>query len=175
MKNVERRIHPAPLLIALALLLALIPVGLHAFASEPVVAVNSWTDFSAAMANDSTAGAGKVYQLKKDLTLSGMIPVVSTFKGTFDGAGHFHRFIGTPNDSGANADVFGLYDFYGSGTSEEIRLIGEGLPTFDKAMELYGARRWYDAKNLFALVLRENPRDNVARYYVFSCEQKLPA
>lgn len=88
MKNVERRIHPAPLLLALALLLALIPVGMHAFASETVVKVDSWTDFSTAMANDSTAGAGTVYQLQKDLTLSGMIPIVSSFKGTFDGMGH---------------------------------------------------------------------------------------
>lgn len=107
--------------------------------------------------------------------LSSRLVVTAAAYAGIDASRYFHRFIGTPNDSGANADVFGLYDFYGSGTSEEIRLIGEGLPTFDKAMELYGARRWYDAKNLFALVLRENPRDNVARYYVFSCEQKLPA
>ena len=52
-------------------------------------------------------------------------------------------------------------------------MIGETKSTFDKAMELYLQKRYYDAKNLFALVLRQNQYDNVSRYYIFQCEKKL--
>ena len=67
----------------------------------------------------------------------------------------------------------GLYDFYDGCTPEEIRLINETKATFEKAMELYADGRWYDAKNMFAVVLRENQYDNVARTYIFRCEKRL--
>ena len=54
-----------------------------------------------------------------------------------------------------------------------IRLLNNTKGTFDKAVELYQNRRYYDAKNLFAVVLRENQYDNVARHYVFQWEKKL--
>lgn len=88
-----------------------------------------------------------------------------------DGNRYFHRFIGCPE--GADQERFGLYDFYDSCTPEEIRLINETRATFDKAMELYRAGRWYDAKNMFAVVLRENQYDNVSRTYIFRCEKHL--
>lgn len=40
-------------------------------------------------------------------------------------------------------------------------------------MALYLEGRFPEAKNLFALVLRENQYDDAARYYVFRCEQEL--
>lgn len=88
-----------------------------------------------------------------------------------DEAHYFHRFIGCPE--GADESRFGLYDFYDSCSPEEIRLINETRDTFDKAMELYQEGRWYDAKNMFAVVLRENQYDNVSRTYIFRCEKRL--
>lgn len=88
-----------------------------------------------------------------------------------DESHYFHRFIGCPE--GADETRFGLYDFYDSCTPEEIRLINETRETFDKAMELYREGRWYDAKNMFAVVLRENQYDNVSRTYIFRCEKRL--
>lgn len=41
---------------------------------------------------------------------------------------------------------------------------------FDKAMELYEKGFYYEAKNLYACVLRENPGDMAAKYYIFRCE-----
>lgn len=38
------------------------------------------------------------------------------------------------------------------------------------AMELYEKGFYYEAKNLLACVLRENPKDMAAKYYIFRCE-----
>ena len=37
-------------------------------------------------------------------------------------------------------------------------------------MELYEKGFYYEAKNLYACVLRENPGDMAAKYYIFRCE-----
>ncbi|MFV0402310.1 MAG: HAMP domain-containing protein [Oscillospiraceae bacterium] len=84
---------------------------------------------------------------------------------------HFSRFIGYVD--GPEGEMVGLYDFFDSCPSAMIRLLSETLTTFDKAMQLYQDKRYYDAKNLFTVVLRENQYDNVARHYIFQCEQKL--
>ena len=42
---------------------------------------------------------------------------------------------------------------------------------FDKAMDLYEKGYYYEAKNMYAMILRENPRDMAARYYIFRCEE----
>lgn len=84
---------------------------------------------------------------------------------------YYHRFIGYP-DIGA-ARQLGLYDFYDADTAEQIRLINDTRVTFDKAMQLLADQRWYDAKNIFALVLRQNQQDHVAKHYVFVCEKNL--
>lgn len=88
-----------------------------------------------------------------------------------DGEHYFHRYIGCPE--GADEARLGLYDFYDSCPPEQIRLINETRAAFDKAMELYAEGRFYDAKNMFAVVLRENQFDNVARTYIFRCEKRL--
>lgn len=104
--------------------------------------------------------------------LSSRLVVTGSAYAAFDAAHYFHRYIGTPAAAEKETGEK-LYDFYDSGTPEEIRLINAGKATFDKALDLYEKKRWYDAKNLFAAVLREDQYDNVARYYVFACEQKL--
>ncbi len=84
---------------------------------------------------------------------------------------HFYsRYIGAFQWGKAS---YGLYDFYDSTSPEQTRLIHTNLATFNKAMELYQQARYYDAKNLFAMVLRENRFDNVARYYLFEAEKHL--
>ncbi|MEG1971950.1 MAG: HAMP domain-containing protein, partial [Oscillospiraceae bacterium] len=84
---------------------------------------------------------------------------------------YFCRYIGHLDEEGA--DNIGLYDFYDAASPQETRLINETRTTFDKAVELYQEGRYYDAKGLFALVLRQNQYDNVARNYVFRAEKKL--
>ncbi len=84
---------------------------------------------------------------------------------------YFYRYIGELGDT--QKVNYKLYDFYDASTTGETHLINETKATFDKAMELYTAKRYYEAKNLFAIVLRENQYDNVARYYIFRCERNL--
>ncbi|MEG1932952.1 MAG: hypothetical protein RR075_07555, partial [Pygmaiobacter sp.] len=84
---------------------------------------------------------------------------------------YFCRYIGHLEEPGA--EEIGLYDFYDATSPQETRLINETRSTFDKAIELYQEGRYYDAKGMFALVLRENQYDNVARHYIFRAEKKL--
>lgn len=87
------------------------------------------------------------------------------------GEDYSHRFIGYLD--GMRREAFGLYDFYDAASPEVTRLLGSTRAIFDKAMGLLLDGRWQEAKNLFALVLRENQYDDVARYYVFLCEKNL--
>lgn len=64
----------------------------------------------------------------------------------------------------------GLYDIFDDRSAEQIRLIRQTKHAFDKAMELYEKGFYYEAKNLYAMVLRENPSDMAAKYYIFRCE-----
>ena len=102
---------------------------------------------------------------------SSRLIVTQTAYDTIETGNYYSRFIGKLEDP--RFDNLGLYDFYDESSSEIIRLINNTRGTFDKAIELYGQKRYYDAKNLFAVVLRENQYDNVARYYIFQCEKKL--
>lgn len=64
----------------------------------------------------------------------------------------------------------GMYDLYEDRTAEQLRILKTTQHAFDKAMELYEKGFYYEAKNLYAMVLRENPQDMAAKYYIFSCE-----
>ena len=64
----------------------------------------------------------------------------------------------------------GMYDIYDDRTSEQIRVMKHTQHAFDKAMELYEKGFYYEAKNLYAMVLRENAQDMAAKYYIFRCE-----
>lgn len=102
--------------------------------------------------------------------LSSRLIVTAAAFADVDNQSFFHRFIGYLDKT---EQKFGLYDFYDASTPEETRLLNDTRSTFAKAMELYLQKRYYDAKNLFALVLRQNQYDNVARHYIFDCEKKL--
>jgi len=103
--------------------------------------------------------------------LSSRLIVTSAAYDGIDTAHYYNRFIGYPAE--IFSQRFGLYDFYDCCSPEVTRRINETRDTFDKAVELYHKGRYYDAKNIFAAVLRENPYDNVTRHYIFSCEKKL--
>lgn len=68
--------------------------------------------------------------------------------------------------------TMGMHDIYDDRSAEEIRIIKQTIRIFDKAMDLYERGSYYEAKNLFAMVLRENPNDWVSKYYIFQCEAK---
>jgi len=103
--------------------------------------------------------------------LSSRLIVTSAAYDGIDTAHYYNRFIGYPAE--IFAQRFGLYDFYDCCSPEVTRRINETKDAFDKAVELYHQGRYYDAKNLFAVVLRENQYDNVTRHYIFNCEKKL--
>lgn len=65
----------------------------------------------------------------------------------------------------------GMYDVYDDRSVEQLRIMKTTQHVFDKAMELYEKGYYYEAKNLFAMVLRENQQDMVAKYYIFRCEE----
>ncbi len=108
--------------------------------------------------------------LKEELfrQMSSRLIVTSTAYDDLDPDRYFNRYIGLLDDEHLH-----LYDFYDSYSPAVTRLINNTKGTFDKAMELYGQKRYYEAKNLFVMVLRENQFDNVSRYYLFECEQQL--
>lgn len=93
------------------------------------------------------------------------------FAGLQNATGVFHRYLGNPDGEGGEES--GFYDFYDSTTPEMTTRINKTKPTFDKGVTMYGQQRYAEAKNLFAVVLRENQADNVARHYLFRCENKL--
>lgn len=64
----------------------------------------------------------------------------------------------------------GFYEFYDDRNAEEAHLLKITDSNFRKAMKLFEQGYLYEAKNLFAMVLQDNPGDMVARYYIFRCE-----
>lgn len=68
-------------------------------------------------------------------------------------------------------EVMGLYDVYDDRSAEQIRVWKSTQHAFDKAMELFEKHYYYEAKNLYAMVLRENPEDMAAKHYIFCCEE----
>jgi len=103
--------------------------------------------------------------------LSSRLIVTEAAYAVLEADKYYHRFIGYAGDG--EDDRTGLYDFYDSSSPNLIRLLNDTLGAFNKAMTLYEQKRFYDAKNIFAVVLRENQYDNVARHYIFRCEKNL--
>jgi len=64
-----------------------------------------------------------------------------------------------------------LYDIYDNSSDEQRRLLKQTQKVFEKAMELFEKGFYYEAKNMYAMVLRENKQDMVAKYYIFRCEE----
>lgn len=82
-------------------------------------------------------------------------------------AGFGHRYIG---DLKIKDSKEGFYEFYDDRNAKEAHLLKITDSNFRKAMKLFEEGYLYEAKNLFAMVLQDNPDDMVARYYIFRCE-----
>lgn len=85
--------------------------------------------------------------------------------------GELQRFIGYAPSG--DPEGIALYDFFGTGQPAAIQRTRATQNTFEKAIEMYHQQRYYDAKNLFTAVLRENQHDNVARHYIFLSEKHI--
>lgn len=64
-----------------------------------------------------------------------------------------------------------LYDVYDGDEQEERRAKAETAAQFKKGTDAYQARDYYEARQVFAGILRRNGRDLAARTYVYRCDQ----
>lgn len=64
-----------------------------------------------------------------------------------------------------------VYDVYNGDEAEDFRAKEKTKTKFEKAMAAYRKGRYYDARLLFAKILKENGRDLAAREYVYRCDQ----
>ncbi len=78
-----------------------------------------------------------------------------------------NRYISTVTAAGV---TIGLYDIFEDRSSNEIRIMKQTYNAFAKAIELYEKGFYYEAKNMFAMVFRENSNDYIARLFLFKCE-----
>lgn len=82
-----------------------------------------------------------------------------------------YRYIGTfLRENGEEVKLYEILDVYRE-TDRKLRL--ETREIFNKALSLFMEDRFYDARNLFAQILKSNANDEVARSYVFICEKYL--
>ena len=98
---------------------------------------------------------------------SRLLVTSTAYRNIVNSTSYAHRYIGYLQID--ELDV-GLYDVYDDRSVEQIRLMKQTQHAFDKAMELYEKGYYYEAKNLYAMVLRENQQDMAAKYYIFRCE-----
>ena len=76
------------------------------------------------------------------------------------------RYVGRLGvDSWAN----GFYECYDDRDAQQIHMIRISDSNFRKAVKLFEEGYLYEAKNLFAMVLQDNPEDQIAKYYIFRC------
>jgi hypothetical protein len=99
---------------------------------------------------------------------SRLLMTAAAYGAALNTGAYAHRYVG--HLTMEHGDV-GMYDVYDDRNAEQIRVIRQTQHAFDKAMELYEKGYYYEAKNLYAMVLRENQQDMAARYYVFRCEE----
>jgi hypothetical protein len=98
---------------------------------------------------------------------SRLLMTSTAYKAALNMGAYAHRYVGHLEME--KRDV-GMYDVYDDRSAEQIRVIRQTQRTFDKAMELFEKGYYYEAKNLYAMVLRENQQDMAARHYIFRCE-----
>lgn len=91
--------------------------------------------------------------------------VVNQYSGGFT-----FRYIGYLTDGVNNVKIYECIDAY-SKIKKEI--LTKTLTIFKKAMGLYYSNDFYLARNAFNEVLKINPDDEIARWYLFSCENNL--
>lgn len=80
------------------------------------------------------------------------------------------RGIGYIRVSGENQNLYEVLEAY---PVSKRRSIERQAGKFAKALDLYYGSDFYLARNIFAEVLRECPKDDVAKWYLFACENRL--
>ncbi|MCC8140652.1 MAG: hypothetical protein LIO67_10225 [Lachnospiraceae bacterium] len=82
------------------------------------------------------------------------------------------RFIGyiCLGQSGQRLDLYEMLEAY---PQPERKPKIETLDRFEKALELFYQNDFYLARNAFSDVLKVNPMDRMARWYLFTCEKYL--
>lgn len=78
-----------------------------------------------------------------------------------------NRYIGKVN---TDTEKFDLFDVYDDKSAAAIKSMKHTEAAFKKAMNLFEEGFYYEAKNMFTLVLRQNKEDMVAKHYIFKCE-----
>ncbi|MBQ7840675.1 MAG: HAMP domain-containing protein [Lachnospiraceae bacterium] len=63
----------------------------------------------------------------------------------------------------------GFYECFDDQDAQAMHQIKMTHSNFRKAIKLYEEGYLYEAKTLFAMVLQDNPDDQIARYYIFRC------
>lgn len=76
------------------------------------------------------------------------------------------RYVG---DFGIEQYKNGFYECFDDRDAAETHAIKMSNSNFRKAIKLYEEGYLYEAKNLFSMVLQDNPNDRIARYYIFRC------
>ena len=108
--------------------------------------------------------------------LSGLdIPMVvtDTVKDREEGAWDF-RYIGfiVPDADDRNRRI-GFYEVLDAADGDERRGKKRTLSAFKDALDMFYGRDFYFARNAFTDILREDPSDAVAKWYLFECERLL--
>lgn len=80
------------------------------------------------------------------------------------------RYIGFITGNGKNIKLFECLNAYSNIKKE---LLMDTANTFKKALGLFYSNDFYLARNTFNEVLKENPDDKIARWYLFNCEHNL--
>lgn len=82
------------------------------------------------------------------------------------------RYLGYLLISGAKERIR-LYEVLDACPLREGKLKAQTDPKFQKGIELFYQHDFYLARNTFNEVLRENPEDSMATWYLFTCERYL--
>lgn len=80
------------------------------------------------------------------------------------------RYIGYITENDKNIKIYECLDAYSPVKKE---LLISTRKTFKKALGLFYSNDFYLARNTFNEVLKVNPDDNLARWYLFNCEHNL--
>lgn len=80
------------------------------------------------------------------------------------------RYIGYIEEKNHRFDLYEILDAYPE--EERVRRLSCN-PGFEQALTLYYKSDFYLARNLFSDILRSCPRDEVAKRYLFLCEDGL--
>ncbi len=72
---------------------------------------------------------------------------------------------------GANDALERIYDVYDGDTEEEFYYKDLTKPLFERGVELFVARKFYEARLVFVEVLKQHRKDRAAKEYLYRCDR----